>query len=52
MKDSGAVEMKKFLIILILLLVAIGAGAVWLAGQATKGMPEPGEVRLEIENVF
>ena len=51
-KHSGAAEMKKFLIILVLVLIAIGAGAVWLAGQATSGMPEPGEVRQEIENAF
>lgn len=48
----GARAMKKFLIILLLLLVAIGGIAVWLAGQATKGMPEPGEIRLEVQDVF
>ncbi|MCI4643687.1 MAG: hypothetical protein MRY64_02770 [Hyphomonadaceae bacterium] len=49
---NGAEDMKKFLFILILILVAIGGIAVWLAGQATKGMPEPGEIRLEVEDVF
>lgn len=44
--------MKKFLFILVVLLALVGAVAFWLAGQATKGMPEPGEVRMEIEDVF
>ncbi|MEM9667597.1 MAG: hypothetical protein AAF950_01625 [Pseudomonadota bacterium] len=44
--------MRKWLIIIgALVLILLGIG-VWLAGKATEGKPEPGEIRQEIENVF
>lgn len=44
--------MKKFLIGLLLLAVVV-LGAVWWLGQkANSTVPEAGEQRLEIENVF
>ena len=44
--------MKKFLFIVIVILLAVGGAAFWLAGQATSGKPDPGEIRLEVEDVF
>lgn len=44
--------MKKFLFFLLLLLLAVGGAAVWLAGLATSDKPEPGEVRIEVEDVL
>lgn len=44
--------MRKWLIILVIVVLAVGGGMLWLAGQASKGKPPAGEVRLEIENVF
>jgi len=44
--------MKKFLIGL-LVLAALVLGVVWwLGGKAEQAVPEAGEQRLEIENVF
>ncbi len=44
--------MRKWLIfILVIVLALIGAG-LWLAGKANEGKPAPGEVRQEIGNVF
>lgn len=44
--------MRKWLIfILVIIVLLLGAGF-WLAGQADKGQPEAGEVRLEVENVL
>ena len=48
----GAEQMKKFLILLVVLLVAVAGAAVWLAGLATSGKPDPGEIRLEVQDVF
>lgn len=44
--------MRKFLIILVLLVLAFLAGAFWLSQQAENGKPADGEVRVEIESVF
>ena len=44
--------MRKWLILILILLVALGALAVWLAGTADDGRPEAGEVRLEVDDVL
>mgnify|MGYP006275213185 CR=1 FL=1 len=44
--------MRKWLIIMGLLLAALAAVAVWLASGVDAARPETGEVRMEIENVF
>ncbi|MEO0466033.1 MAG: hypothetical protein AAF216_05785 [Pseudomonadota bacterium] len=44
--------MRKWLVILILLLLALGAIAFWLADKGQTAKPEPGEVRIEVEDVF
>ncbi len=44
--------MRKWLIILLILALAI-VGVLWWLGQSLDAQkPEPGEVRLEIENVL
>ena len=48
----GDYEMRKWLIFIAILLVGLIAIGVWLAGKAENGKPEPGEVRVEIENVL
>ena len=44
--------MRKWLAFLVLILIGLGAVAVWLAGKATSDKPEPGPVRVEIEDAF
>lgn len=44
--------MRKWLIFIAVLAVLILGVAFWLAGEAESGRPEPGEVRVEIENVL
>jgi len=44
--------MKKFLFFLLIVLLALGGAAFWLAGQATSDKPRPGEVRIELEDVL
>ncbi|MEO1305730.1 MAG: hypothetical protein AAFV37_12190 [Pseudomonadota bacterium] len=44
--------MRKWLIILALLLVAILATLWWLGNSMNAQKPEPGEVRMEIEHVL
>ena len=44
--------MRRFLILLGLLAVLVIAAMVWLGGLAEKGKPEPGEVRIEVEDVL
>lgn len=44
--------MKKWLIILVLILLALCGISVWLAGKGKADLPEPGEVRIEVEDVF
>jgi len=44
--------MRKWLILFLILFAAIGALAVWLARAADDGRPEPGEVRLEVDDVL
>ena len=44
--------MRKWLIFIIVLVVLVLGVGVWLAGQADNGKPEPGEIRLEIEDVI
>jgi len=44
--------MRKFLILLGLLVILVLGVAWWLGGQAEKGKPEPGEIRIEVDNVL
>ena len=44
--------MRKFLINLAVLAILVLGAAWWLGGQAAKGKPEPGEIRIEVENVI
>jgi len=44
--------MRKWLILIVILLVGIASIGIWLAGKAENGKPEPGEVRLEIDSVL
>ncbi|MEO0815927.1 MAG: hypothetical protein AAFX86_01345 [Pseudomonadota bacterium] len=44
--------MKKFLFFLLIVLLALVGAAFWLAGQATSDKPEPGEIRIEVEDVL
>lgn len=44
--------MKKWLAIFIILLLAIGGAAVWLAGKGSVPPEETGEIRLEVNDVF
>ena len=44
--------MRKFLILLGLLAILVLGATWWLGGQAEKGKPEPGEVRIEVDNVL
>lgn len=44
--------MKKFLIGLAVLAVVILGAIWWLGNKAEQAVPEDGEQRLEIENVF
>ncbi len=44
--------MRKWLIFIAVLIIALLGTGVWLAGQADRGKPDAGEVRQEIENVF
>lgn len=44
--------MRKWLIIIVVLILLVLGAGVWLAGQAENGKPAPGEVRLEIESVL
>ena len=48
----GRSLMRKWLALILILLVALLGIAFWLAGEADKGKPEPGEVRMEIDGVF
>lgn len=41
--------MRRFLIILVLLIALAGGAVFWLAGQASKNPPNPGEQRIEVE---
>ncbi|KCZ63506.1 MULTISPECIES: hypothetical protein [Hyphomonas] len=44
--------MRKFLILLGLLAILVLGVAWWLGGQAEKGKPEPGEIRIEVDDVL
>jgi hypothetical protein len=44
--------MRKWLIMLLLLVLALTGLAFWLAGSVDNARPEAGEVRTEIGNVF
>lgn len=44
--------MRKFLILIIILAIAVLGGMWWLGQQATKNKPADGEVRIEVENPF
>ena len=44
--------MRKWLILLLILVLALLGVAVWLGGKAKQGIPAQGEVRQEIENVL
>ena len=44
--------MRKWLILLLILALAIVAALWWLGQSLNDDKPEPGEVRMEIENVL
>ena len=44
--------MRRFLILLGLLVILVVGAMIWLGGQAEKGKPEPGEIRIEVEDVL
>jgi len=44
--------MRKWLILIAVLAIILAGVGLWLAGQAETGKPEPGEIRVEIENVL
>lgn len=44
--------MKKWLVVIGVIVLALAGATVWLAGEASKARPPEGEVRLEVENVF
>lgn len=44
--------MRKWLILLVILVVAFLGIALWLGQSASSSKPAPGEQRIEIENVF
>ena len=44
--------MRKWLFLLLIVVLALVGVAFWLGMQANSGKPEPGEVRQEIENVL
>ncbi|KCZ54156.1 hypothetical protein HY29_15550 [Hyphomonas beringensis] len=44
--------MRKFLILLAIVVILVLGVLWWLGGKAEKGKPAPGEVRIEVENVL
>lgn len=44
--------MRKWLILIMVLALAVLSAAWWLAQSAEKSAPPPGEVRIEIENAL
>ncbi len=44
--------MRKFLILLGVLVVLVLGAAWWLGGQAENGKPDSGEVRIEVDDVL
>ncbi|MGB3625064.1 MAG: hypothetical protein WA989_04530 [Henriciella sp.] len=44
--------MRKWLILFAVLIVGVVAAFWWLGTEVDASKPEPGEVRVEIENVF
>ena len=46
------IGMRKFLILLGVLVILVLGAVWWLGGQAEKGKPEPGEVRIEVDDVL
>lgn len=44
--------MRKWLIFIVVLALFILGVGIWLASKAETGKPEPGEIRVEIENVL
>lgn len=41
--------MRRFLIILVVLILAIGGGILWLANYAEQNPPQSGEQTMEVE---
>ena len=44
--------MRKWLIFIGVLAVLLLGIGVWLSGKAELGKPDPGEIRVEVENVL
>lgn len=44
--------MRKWLIILVLVILALGGIALWLANEGRAAKPEAEEIRIEVEDVF
>jgi|GEM_PF-373324 len=44
--------MRKLLIGFIVIVLLVLGAAWWLAGQAENGMPDDGEIRIDVENIF
>ncbi|MEM1105429.1 MAG: hypothetical protein AAGH87_03490 [Pseudomonadota bacterium] len=44
--------MKKFLLLIAVVLLVLAGAAFWLAGKAVSDRPDDGEVRIEVENVL
>ncbi|MEO9971628.1 MAG: hypothetical protein ABJG15_17665 [Hyphomonadaceae bacterium] len=44
--------MRKWLTLIGIIVVILGAISFWLASKAADGRPEPGEVRLQIEDAI
>ncbi len=44
--------MRKLLIGLVVIVILVLGAAWWLSGQAENGMPDDGEIRIDVENVL
>jgi len=44
--------MRKWLILIGIIVIILGIISFWLASKANDGRPEAGEVRIEVENIL